>query len=136
MAGMSSRDTGLPRTVQSLAGFRFAVGLSVSANVFPATNAAYVARFEGSLFALIVPAGLMLFSAHPHEFVDNTIFLLKLGLIALAAVNALVFHRGIYRSVNDWNTGVTTPVPAQFHAAVSMVAWVAVISCGRLLAYT
>lgn len=86
--------------------------------------------------ALIVPAGLMLFSAHPHEFVDNRIFLLKLGLIAFAGINAVVFHCGIYRSVNDWKTDVKAPALARVHAVVSMAAWVAVISCGRLLAYT
>lgn len=86
--------------------------------------------------AVIVPAGLMLFSAHPHEFVDNPIFLLKLGLIAAAGVNALLFHWGVYRSVGNWKTGKNAPAMAKIHAAFSLTAWAAVISCGRLLAYT
>lgn len=86
--------------------------------------------------AVIVPAGLMLFSAHPHELVDNPIFLLKLGLIAAAGANALLFHRGIYRTVDSWKTGAKTPALARVHAAFSLIAWAAVISCGRLLAYT
>jgi hypothetical protein len=47
---------------------------------------------------LIVPAGLMMFSAHPHDFAGNRVFLL--------------------------------------HALASLALWIAVISCGRLLAYT
>ena len=48
---------------------------------------------------LIVPAGLLMFSAHPHEFLDNRVFLLKLMLIGAAGLNAVVFHFGAYRSV-------------------------------------
>ena len=85
---------------------------------------------------MIIPAGLMMFSAHPHEFVDNRVFLLKLTLIATAGINALWFHAGVYRSVVQWNTGGAAPVAAQLHALASLVLWVAVICCGRLLAYT
>ena len=86
--------------------------------------------------ALIVPAGLLMFSAHPHEFVENRIFLLKLALIAVAGVNAVLFHTGIYRSVARWGVGVTAPLQARLHALASLAIWIAVITCGRLLAYT
>ena len=85
---------------------------------------------------LIVPAGLMMFSAHPHDFANNRVFLLKLSLIAAAGINALLFHRGVYRSVATWNTGHGAPVTAQLHALVSLALWIAVMCCGRLLAYT
>jgi hypothetical protein len=85
---------------------------------------------------LIVPAGLMMFSAHPHDFVDSTVFRLKLVLIAAAGLNAVLFHTGVYCSVDDWNAHVPAPALAQLHAVVSLALWVAVISCGRLLAYT
>jgi hypothetical protein len=86
--------------------------------------------------ALIVPAGLLMFSAHPHELVENRIFLLKLALIAVAGVNAVLFHMGIYRSVARWGVGVTAPLQARLHALASLAIWIAVITCGRLLAYT
>ena len=89
----------------------------------------------GSLL-LVVPAGLLMFSAHPHDFVGNTVFLLKLGLIAAAGVNALVFHAGAYRSVASWNLHTSPPRTAKLHAVLSLGIWVAVIGCGRLLAYT
>src|SRR4029434_6483539 len=37
--------------------------------------------------ALVVPAGLMMFIAHATEFATNPAFLLKLALLATAAVN-------------------------------------------------
>jgi hypothetical protein len=85
---------------------------------------------------LIVPAGLMMFSAHPHDFFDNNVFRLKLALIAAAGLNALVFHLGVYRRVAVWNAGRPAPPAAKLQALLSIVLWVAVICCGRLLAYT
>lgn len=85
---------------------------------------------------LIVPAGLMMFSAHPHDFANNRVFLLKLSLIAAAGINALLFHKGVYRSVAGWNADRSAPIAARLHALSSLVLWIAVICCGRLLAYT
>lgn len=85
---------------------------------------------------LIVPAGLLMFSAHPHDFAGNGVFILKLCLIAAAGVNALLFHAGVYRSVAQWDTAVSSPALAKAQAALSVVLWIGVVSCGRLLAYT
>lgn len=86
-----------------------------------------------SLF-LIVPAGLLLFSAHPGELSLNKVFQLKLLLIALAGLNALRFHLGVYRTAGTWTA--TAPALARRHAGASLGLWVGVIGCGRLLAYT
>ena len=83
---------------------------------------------------VIVPAGLLLFSAHPHELSVNKVFQLKLLLIACAGFNALGFHLGVYRKAASWNAAA--PLLAKVHAAVSLGLWIGVISCGRLLAYT
>ncbi|MGZ8287785.1 MAG: DUF6644 family protein [Telluria sp.] len=85
---------------------------------------------------LIVPAGLMMFSAHPHDFAGNKVFQLKLALIGAAGLNAAAFHLGALRSVASWNVDVPAPALARFHAAASIGIWFAVICCGRLLAYT
>jgi hypothetical protein len=82
----------------------------------------------------IVPAGLLLFSAHPNELFVNQVFRLKLLLIALAGLNALSFHLGVYRSAATWQA--SAPALAQLHAAASLGLWIGVISCGRFLAYT
>ena len=88
-----------------------------------------------SLFA-IVPAGLLLFSAHPHDFASNDVFKLKLGLIAVAGANAALFHVGVFRSVAQWDAQISAPVIAKTQAAVSIALWISVVLCGRLLAYT
>jgi hypothetical protein len=82
----------------------------------------------------IVPAGLLLFSAHPNELAVNRVFQLKLLLIGVAGLNALGFHLGVYRTAASWKA--SAPALAQLHAVVSLVLWISVISCGRFLAYT
>ena len=84
---------------------------------------------------LVVPAGLLLFIAHPVELANNPAFLLKLGLIAAAGVNALLFHLLPYRTVASWDRERPAPAAARFGAALSILLWLGVISCGRLLAY-
>jgi hypothetical protein len=82
---------------------------------------------------LVVPTGLLLFVADPLALLANRVFLLKLGLIALAGLNALAFHMGPYHAADAW-TG-RGPARAMLHALLSLGLWIAVIACGRLLAY-
>jgi hypothetical protein len=85
---------------------------------------------------LVVPSGLMMFSAHAGDFVANPVFLLKMGLLLTAGVNAAAFHMGSYARVAEWERDLPAPGGARLHAAGSLALWVAVIACGRLLAYT
>ena len=84
---------------------------------------------------LIVPTGLMMFIAHADDFISNRAFVLKLTLISAAAINAAAFHLGPYGSVGQWDSGVATPPAAKLHAVLSLIIWMGVIACGRLLAY-
>ncbi|WP_312513996.1 DUF6644 family protein [Massilia sp.] len=81
---------------------------------------------------LIVPSGLLMFSTQP-ELLDNRVFVLKLALIAAAGLNALAFHAGPWRRAQHW--GAAPPASARLHAGVSLLLWIGVIACGRLLAY-
>ena len=85
---------------------------------------------------LIVPSGLMMFSAHATDFIDNPAFKVKLALLFCAAINAALFRTGVYQRVADWDVGVASPFAARAQALLSLLLWVGVISCGRLIAYT
>jgi hypothetical protein len=85
---------------------------------------------------LVVPSGLAMFSAHAADFVSNPVFLLKLGLLFAAGVNAAAFHIGPYARVAAWERDRPAPKTARLHGAASLALWIAVIACGRLLAYT
>ena len=84
---------------------------------------------------IVVPSGLMMFTAHATDFVSNDAFLIKMTLLTLAGVNALWFRVGPYQSVAAWDSGAQAPAAARISAALSLLLWIAVISCGRLLAY-
>jgi len=110
--------------------------LGLSKNIEVTALARHLLTWSIAALLLVVPAGVMMFSAHPHDFASNGVFILKLCLIATAGVNAVLFHVGVYRSVDRWNTAVATPGIAKIQALFSIALWVAVIFCGRLLAYT
>ncbi|HEU0290370.1 MAG TPA: DUF6644 family protein [Burkholderiales bacterium] len=84
---------------------------------------------------IIVPTGLMMFMAHAGDFISNRAFVLKLTLISAAGINAAAFHLGPFRSVDKWDSGAPTPAAAKLHAALSVLIWMGVVACGRLLAY-
>jgi hypothetical protein len=90
------------------------------------------ARFS---LVIVVPSGLLMFMAHATEMAANPAFRLKLALIAAASLNAALFHRGSFTSVNSWNRDAATPRAAKVTALLSLVLWAGVITCGRLLAY-
>lgn len=84
---------------------------------------------------LIVPSGLLMFIAHASDLVGNTAFVTKLSLLFCAATNAAVFHAGVFRGAADWDAGATVPGIAKLHAIISLLVWISVLACGRLLAY-
>lgn len=84
---------------------------------------------------LVVPSGLLLFATQATSLAASGVFRLKLSLIVLAGFNALVFHARTMKSVDTWDCDAPTPVAAKVSGAISLILWMSVISCGRLLAY-
>lgn len=84
---------------------------------------------------LIVPSGFLMFVAHAGDLIANPAFVIKMSLLFCAGLNAALFHAGVFRSAADWDSNVAVPALAKLHAAVSLLIWAGVITCGRLLAY-
>ena len=55
-------------------------------------------------FALMVVTGVMLFLSDPATFAANPFFQIKIGLLAVAGLNAWIFHCTVYRTVASWGT--------------------------------
>lgn len=109
--------------------------LGLSRRLAVADMARHLLRWARASVALVVPTGLLMFTAHATEMAASPVFRLKLALIAAAGLNAAAFHRGIFRSVEAWNRDVQSPPAAKAAAVLSLLFWTGVISCGRLLAY-
>jgi hypothetical protein len=58
-----------------------------------------------------------------------------MGLLLLAALNALIFHWGVYRNVLQWDDAAVTPFRAKLAAALSLTLWVGIIAAGRAIGY-
>jgi len=97
--------------------------------------AAHILPWSIASFALIVPSGLAMFIAHAGELISNPVFPVKISLILLAVANAGILHAGVFRSAGQWDVDVMPPLAARTAAAASLVLWISVIACGRLLAY-
>ncbi|MGO4474849.1 DUF6644 family protein [Massilia sp. 2TAF26] len=95
--------------------------------------ARYLLPWSAGGMLVVLPSGLLLFAAEAPDLAANRVFLLKLVLIAVAGLNALAFHLGPWRVGDGWPGGA--PLRARLHAALSLLLWLAVIACGRLLAY-
>lgn len=81
---------------------------------------------------LVLPSGLLLFITNAVALANNPVFWLKMSLLGAAGLNAFLFDRKAARSGHEKHTA---PMGARIIALVSMVLWIAVIACGRLLAY-
>ena len=78
-------------------------------------------------FCLAAATGLTMFISQPGELLANRMFVVKISLVMLAGLNAAAFHaRGSLASLD----GV-----ARLQTLASLGLWVAVIICGRWIAY-
>jgi hypothetical protein len=109
--------------------------LGVSRLVPVTALAGHLLPWARASLLLIVPSGLLMFTAHATEMASNPAFRLKLVFLTAAVLNAAAFHLGIFRSVTNWNLGAAAPPLAKLSAILSLLLWAAVITCGRLLAY-
>ena len=86
-------------------------------------------------FLLVLPSGLLMFSAHAADLYASPVFRLKLTVIAVALANVLLFHLRSARGMAAWDVRVPVPASARAAGAFSLGLWLVAIACGRLLAY-
>ena len=78
-------------------------------------------------FGIAAGSGLLMFLTQPQELIANRAFTLKMALLLAAGCNAALFHgRGSLQRLD----GI-----ARLQMLVSTVLWLAVIVCGRWIAY-
>jgi hypothetical protein len=83
---------------------------------------------------LIVPSGLLLFIINAVTLWYDPVFLVKMLLLVVAGLNVFVFHHFTFRSVVASNDTIPA-AGAKVAAGISIIVWLAIIACGRLLAY-
>src|SRR5688500_3615854 len=87
-------------------------------------------------FALAAVTGLLLFVSKASRCLGHPWFLAKLALLALAGLNLMYFHLAPGRAVGHWELGPTFPAAAKVAGWLSLVFWLAVVFCGRMIGFT
>jgi hypothetical protein len=100
-------------------------GLGVALPVQPLARLALSLSLAG--FGLVAISGAVMFGSQPDELLSNDAFLVKMALVLMAGINAAWFHRrgGVAR----------LDAMARAQTALSLGLWLAVIICGRWIAY-
>jgi uncharacterized membrane-anchored protein len=113
--------------------------LGFSRNISVKRLASHVLPWSAGSFLLIVPSGLLMFIAHASEFIESEVFVIKMLLILAAGVNAGLFHTITFRTADVWDAEEMRKLPpppsARLAGGLSLLIWLSVIACGRLLAY-
>ncbi|MEU4176406.1 DUF6644 family protein [Streptomyces sp. NPDC026589] len=111
--------------------------LGIGRGVFRVTTAAnYLLRLSHIGFVIAATTGVAMFLPGANLIADRGSAPWKLGLILIAGLNILIFHRRTYRGVAEWDTNEPPPIAAHLAAVVSLTTWTGVAIAGRLLAYT
>ena len=87
-------------------------------------------------FGVMFLSGSLLVAMEAGRLYSNIFFRLKVLALVLAAVNVMLFHFTVYRSVDRWDRDVSTPLPARMAGGFSLLLWFAIMACGRAIGYT
>ncbi len=100
-------------------------GLGAQLPVQPLARLALGLALAG--FSIAAASGLLMFASQPMDLLNNRAFVAKMGLLMLAGTNAAWFHaRGGLLFMDR---------TAKLQTLFSIGIWLAVIICGRFIAY-
>ena len=91
----------------------------------------YLPRIWWALLVLLL-TGSVLIVAEPGRTLGNTVFWIKMGMIASALALTLIFRKPLLVAADEADLALAAkPV-----AWLLLMVWIAVIFCGRFIAYT
>jgi hypothetical protein len=86
-------------------------------------------------FAINIVTGTLFILTEPDQYIYNPSFHFKLLFLTVGGLNATTFYLTSYRRVFGPDAPLDAPRHAKVIAAISLCAWIAVITCGRLLTF-
>lgn len=84
-------------------------------------------------FVSNMATGSMFLVSYPNQYLYNPAFQTKLCFIMLAGLNVVAFYAVAGRSLKEGRYDVDAPPRVRLFALISLCAWLAVITCGRLI---
>jgi len=98
-----------------------------------AETAVTLSRVAAQALGATILTGALLFTVRPLEYVENTAFLIKIGLVFLGTMNALAV-----RASRPWAALIAgaSPAPAlRLAASASLAIWLAAMLAGRWIGF-
>jgi hypothetical protein len=92
-------------------------------------------RVAVAAFAVVALTGSMLFAAEASHLALNPVFQTKVILILLGLANVLLFEFCFGRRAAEFPANTPLPAIARVSATASLALWLAVVACGRSIAY-
>jgi uncharacterized membrane protein len=86
-------------------------------------------------YAMNVMTGMMFLAGAPDQYMYNPAFQMKMLFMSLAGINVLVFYAAVFRKVRAAGYGGNAPATARIIGAASLLLWIGVMTCGRLLTF-
>jgi hypothetical protein len=84
-------------------------------------------------FAVNVITGSLFVIAHPHQYLFDPAFRVKVVLLLLAGLNVLAFYGTAFSELKATPAGVAMPVRSRIITGISLSAWLGVLVCGALV---
>ena len=109
--------------------------LGAFAGTVPASVVHPARRMAMIGLGLMAVTGFLLFAAEASHVALNRVFQIKMALVALGILNALLVAGPAIANIAGVPANTPLPVRARTAAAISLLIWVSVAACGRLIAY-
>lgn len=85
-------------------------------------------------FVINAASGSLFLMTAPNQYIYNPSFHIKMLCVLLAGVNVIVFYLAIFRPLTD-GRGARRRLAGSVSGAVSLVLWIIVIVCGRMITF-
>jgi len=94
-----------------------------------------ILRWSKFGFTVMFITGGLLFMSQAGKAYGNSFFRAKLIFLLMLGINAAVYQAVFYPKMAQWDSAGRAPFGARLCAALSLIVWIAVIVCGRTMAY-
>ena len=84
-------------------------------------------------FAVNVVTGSLFLVGHPHQYLFDPAFRVKVLLLLLAGVNVLAFYGTAFGELKAIPPGGDAPLRSRVITGISLGAWLGVLACGALV---
>ena len=89
-----------------------------------------------SAFVIAATSGFLMFISNATKYLANGYFVAKMLLICVAGLNMIIFHAISAKDLPKWEKEPSPPLRAQIAGGLSILIWIAVITCGRWIGFT